>query len=258
MRSASAFYNLPPPLPSFQYLILFYAWAGNLWISISNGYLKIWISGFQITVILELDDISSPPPPHNHQKMKCSSLDYVQLLMISQAIKWWKSTKMWKKRLPKSSKHEMLIFWLCSTSDDRPSNPSNESQPKCKKKGSLSYQKMKCLFLDYVQLLMIGQAIQAKKSTKMQKKVPKSSKNEMLIFGLCSTSDNWPSNPNNESWQKCTTEVPQNTWNNQFCLIHNFSNVFPLKWFRMTQNKKTLWYKGISMKDYTSTWTVVP
>ena len=29
-------------------------------------------------------------------------------------------------------------------------------------KGPLSHQKIKCSFLDYVQLLMIGQAIQAK------------------------------------------------------------------------------------------------
>ena len=30
------------------------------------------------------------------------------------------------------------------------------------KKGPLSHQKIKCLFLDYVQLLMIGQVIRAK------------------------------------------------------------------------------------------------
>ena len=89
VRSASTFYNLPrpPALPSFQYLTLFYAWTGNLWISISNGYLQIWISGFQITVILELDDI---PPPLQ------------------------------------SSKNEMLIFGLCSTSDNQPSDLSDE------------------------------------------------------------------------------------------------------------------------------------
>ena len=33
----------------------------------------------------------------------------------------------------KSSKNEMLIFGLHSTSDDQPSDPSDESQPKCKK-----------------------------------------------------------------------------------------------------------------------------
>ena len=53
-----------------------------------------------------------------------------------------------EKRPPKSLKNEMLIFELRSTSDDWPSNPSNESQPKC------------------------------------DKRPPKSSKNEMLIFGL--------------------------------------------------------------------------
>ena len=68
-----------------------------------------------------------------------------------------------QKRPPKSSKNEMLVFGLRSTSDDQPSNPSNESQPKC------------------------------------DKMLPKSSKNEMLIFGLHSTSDDWPCNPSNKS-----------------------------------------------------------
>ena len=96
-----------------------------------------------------------------------------------------------EKSLPKSSKNEKLIFILCSTSDDWPSDPSNKSRLKCKKtppkssknemlgfglhstsddqlsdlsdeiqlkceKGPLSHHKMKCSFLDYVQLLMIG------------------------------------------------------------------------------------------------------
>ena len=57
----------------------------------------------------------------------------------------------------------MLIFGLCSTSDDWPSDPSDESQLKC------------------------------------EKRPPKSLKNEMLIFGLCSTSNDWPSDPSGES-----------------------------------------------------------
>ena len=63
-----------------------------------------------------------------------------------------------KKRPPKSLKNEMLIFGLHSISDDRLSNLSNKSQLKCKK-GPLSHQKMKCSFLDYVQLLMISREI---------------------------------------------------------------------------------------------------
>ena len=57
----------------------------------------------------------------------------------------------------------MFIFGLHSTSDDWLGDLSDEHGLKCKKilKGLLSHQKMKCSFLDYVQLLMIGQAIQA-------------------------------------------------------------------------------------------------
>ena len=67
-----------------------------------------------------------------------------------------------QKSPPKSSKNEMLIFGLCSTSDDWPSDLSKESQLKCKKRPL------------------------------------KSSKIEMLIFGLCSTSDDWLSDPSDE------------------------------------------------------------
>ena len=58
--------------------------------------------------------------------MKCSFLDYVQLLMIGQVI------------------HAMKV---------------NQNA----KKGPLSYQKMKCSFWDYVQLLMISQVIRVMK-----------------------------------------------------------------------------------------------
>ena len=68
-----------------------------------------------------------------------------------------------KKMPPKSSKNEMLILGLCSTSDDWPSDLSNESQPKYKKSP------------------------------------PKSLKNEMLIFGLCSTFNDQPSDLSDES-----------------------------------------------------------
>ena len=61
----------------------------------------------------------------------------------------------------------MLVFGLCSTSDDHLSDPSNESRPKYKKGP------------------------------------PKSLKNEMFIFGLHSFSDDWLSDPSNESQPKC-------------------------------------------------------
>ena len=83
-------------------------------------------------------------------KMKCSFLDYIQLLMISWLVNGL------EPHLPPLSSHkkEMLIFGLRSTSDDwlgwsMDSNPIYHPSPP---------KKMKYLFLDYVQLLMIGQA----------------------------------------------------------------------------------------------------
>ena len=57
----------------------------------------------------------------------------------------------------------MLIFGLHSTPDDQPSYLSKESLPKCKKS------------------------------------TPKLLKNEMLIFGLCSNSDDWLSDLSDKS-----------------------------------------------------------
>ena len=79
----------------------------------------------------------------------------------------------------------MLIFGLRSTSDDRQgwsmdSNPVNHPSPA---------KKMKCSFLDYVQLLIISQA---GKWTRTPSATPLQLKNEMLIFGLRGTRGDWP------------------------------------------------------------------
>ena len=119
--------------------------------------------------------------PSPNQKIKCSFLDYVQLLMIGQAGRWtrtpsatplqpkkwnahfWITFNFWllaglvnglKPHSPpvSSQKNEMLIFGLHSTSDYWPAGrwtrtPSaTPLQPKT----------LKCSFLDYIQLLMIG------------------------------------------------------------------------------------------------------
>ena len=69
-------------------------------------------------------------------------------------------------------------------------------------------------------------------STKTQKnkRPPKSLKNKIFIFGLHSTSDDWLCHLSNAP--KCL----KMTWNSQFCLICNFSNLFPPKCLRMTRN----------------------
>ena len=95
----------------------------------------------------------------------------------------------------------MFVFRLLPTPDDRPSDPSKEMLTKTQrnKKGPLNHQKMKCSFLDYIQLLMIGQAFQGKnvnQNIKKQKQPPKSSKNKMFVFGLHSTSDDRSSDLN--------------------------------------------------------------
>ena len=65
----------------------------------------------------------------------------------------------------------MFIFGLHSTSDDRPSNLQKMlTKMQKNEKGPLSHQKIKCLFLDYIQLLMIGRAIQAKNVDRNAKK----------------------------------------------------------------------------------------
>ena len=91
-------------------------------------------------------------PPFSSQKIKCSFLDYVQLLMIGQAGRWtWTPST-----TPLQPKNKILIFGLCSTSDDWPgwlmdSNPIHHPYPA---------KKLKCSFMDYVQLLMIGRECQ--------------------------------------------------------------------------------------------------
>ena len=129
---------------------------------------------------MDSNPICHPSPA---KKIKCLFLDYIQLLMIGRAGRWtqtpsatplqpknwnahfWITFNFWwsaglvnglKPHLPplSSQKTEMLIFGLHSTSDDRP-GWSMDSNPICHPSPA---KKIKCLFLDYIQLLMIGWA----------------------------------------------------------------------------------------------------
>ena len=79
----------------------------------------------------------------------------------------------------------MLTFGLRSTSDDW-LGWSMDSNPICHPSPA---KKLKYSFLDYVQLLMLARLVDG-----LEPYPPPLSrqKNEMLIFGLCSTSDDWP------------------------------------------------------------------
>ena len=129
---------------------------------------------------MDSNPICHPSPT---KKMICSFLDYVLLLMIGQAGQWTQTPsatplqpKKWYahfcimfnfwwlaglvdglERHPpplSSQKNEMLIFVLCSTSGDQP-GWSMDSNPICYPSPA---KKMKCLFLYYVQLLVISWA----------------------------------------------------------------------------------------------------
>ena len=122
-------------------------WNASFWITSDDQLLMIqpkkWLVHLLWMDSMDLNPIHHPSPAN---KMKCSFLDYVQLLMISRAGQW--------NRTPSTS----------------------PLQPK----------KMKCYFLYYVQLLMISQACQwtwTPSTTLLQPK------NEILIFVLRSTSD---------------------------------------------------------------------
>ena len=191
---------------------------------------------------IDLNPIHHPSPPQN---MKCLSLYNIQHLMLARLVKglkphlppslakkwnvhFWIMFNFWwlaglvdalKPHLPplSSQKNEMLIFGLCSTSDNwngwsMDSNPIHHPSPT---------NKMKCSVLEYVQLLMISLAGQWTRTPSASPLQPKkwnatfwitfnlwwsawlvdglephlpalsSQKNEMLLFGLRSTSDDW-------------------------------------------------------------------
>ena len=161
--------------------------------------------------LMDSNPICHHSPPN---KIKCSFLDYVQLLMISRAGRWIQTPS----TTPLQPKNKMLIFGLRSTSDDRP-GWSMDSNPFCHPSAAKN---IKCSFLDYIQLLMIGRAGQwtwTPSTTPLQSKKENahfwitfnfwwsaglvdgfkphppplsSQKNKMLIFGLRSTSDDQP------------------------------------------------------------------
>ena len=160
---------------------------------------------------MDSNPICHPSPT---KKMKCSFLDYIQLLMISRAGQWteipfatplqpkklnvcfWIMFNFWwsamlvngfKPHPPplSSQKNEMFVFGLCSTSDDQP-GWSMDSNPICHPSPA---EKMKCSFLDYFQFLEINQA---GRWTQTRSTTPLQPKNDMLILRTRSTSDDWP------------------------------------------------------------------
>ena len=134
----------------------------------------------QLDWLMDSNPICHPSPVK--KKIKCLFLDYVQLLMIGWAGQWtwtWSTT-------PLQPKNKMLIFGLSSTSDDRlswsiDSNPICHPSP-AKKKNAHFWITFNFWWLPG---LVDG----------LEPHLPplSSKKNKILIFGLCSTSDDQPS-----------------------------------------------------------------
>ena len=188
---------------------------------------------------MDLNPIFHPSPA---KKIKCSFLDYVQLLMIGRAVQWTRTLS----TTPLQSKNKMLVFGLCSTSDDQP-GWSMDSSPICHPSTA---KRIKCSFFDYVQLLMIGRAgrwTRTPFATPLQPikwnahflimfnfwwsaglvdglepHLPplSSQKNKMLPFGLHSTSDDRP------GWSMDSNPIHHPSlakkWNAHFWITFNF------------------------------------
>ena len=99
-----------------------------------------------------------------------------------------------------------IIFftsWQCSSfvmgNDDWLSHLSDESQPKCEKSPFKSSKNEKLIFILCSTSDDWLSDPSNKSQPKFQKRPPKSLKNEMLSFGLRSTSGDWPSDLSNKS-----------------------------------------------------------
>ena len=156
--------------------------------------------------LMNLNPICLPSPA---KKMKCSFLDYVQLLMIGWAGQWTRTPSATCLQPIKWNAYFWITFnfWSLAGLVDglKPHLPP------------LSRHKMKCSFLHYVKLLMISRA---GRWTQTPFATPLQPKNEMLIVGLCWTSDS------RLGWSMDSNPIhdlsPAKEWNAHFWITFNF------------------------------------
>ena len=133
---------------------------------------------------------------------------------------WQTLTKTQKseKRPPMSMKNKMFVYGWRSTFDDQLSDLSNKRWLKCEKteKGSHVIDKLNVHFWITFNFWWSAEKSEWWASTKMQKneeRPPMSSKNKMLGFGLCSTSDDQLSDLSDKRWLKCGKRPPKSSKN---------------------------------------------
>ena len=107
-------------------------------------------------------------------------MDYAQLLMIGQAGQWTRTPSTTPVHPKKWNPHFCITFnFWCWTDWSMDSNPIHHPSPA---------NEMKCFFLDYVHYWWSARLVNG-----LKPHLPplSSQKNKMLIFWLCSTSDDW-------------------------------------------------------------------
>ena len=178
-------------------------WNAHFWITFNFWWLTGLVNGLKPHL-----------PPLSRHKMKCSFLHYIQLVMISQAGQWtqtpsatplqpkkwnanfWITFNFWwsaglvdglEPHLPplSSQNNEMRIFGLCSTSDSwlgwsMDLNPIHHLSP------AKEWNAHFWITFNFWWSAGLVDGLEAH--------LPplSSQKNEMLVFGLCWTTDDWP------------------------------------------------------------------
>ena len=203
---------------SFLYYVqlLMISWAGR-WTqtpSTTPVQPKQWNAHFSITFniwcwpdwSMDLNLIHHPSPAN---KMKCSFLGYVQLLMISQAVRWTQTPSATPLQPIKWNAPFWITFnfwWSAGLVDRLEPHPPPDSS-----------QKLKCSYFDYVQLLMIGRAGQWTRTPSTTPLHPKRSNPHFCItFNFWC----WP------DWSMDSNPIhhpsPAKKWNAHILIMFNF------------------------------------
>ena len=178
----------PPPISSQKNEILI--------------FVLCWSPGNQPGWLMDSNPICYPSAA---KKMKCSFLDFVQILMIGWAG-WWTRTP---STTPLHPKKWNAHFGLCSTSDDQPgcSMDSNPSSTSLLPKNEMLIFGLRSTSDDWLGWLMDSNPIHHPSPPK---------KNEMLIFGLHTTCD--VGQTGQWTWTSSTTPLHPKKWNGHFGL----------------------------------------
>ena len=217
--SAGLVNGIEPHLPA---LFSQKKWNATFWITFNFW----WSAGL-------VNGLEPHPPPVSSQKNEMLIFWLCSLQMIGRADQWTRTPSATLLQPKKWNAHFCIMFnFWCCPDWSMDSNPIHHPSPA---------NKMKCFFLDYVHYWWSARLVNGLKPY-----LPpvSSQKNEMPIFWLCSTSDDWPGwsmdSKKNEmlifglcsllmicladwwTWTPSATPLLQKKWNDQFSITFNF------------------------------------